>query len=190
MLNLNIKITVSFKSQNKKNVFLPPCPFCLWFSNKFAILIGPTYRQDPYKNAGVWKRWGNFRATAMVKVELTDFWRKKKCVTIRKRIIFKESALRPLLSSSHDVRMSVCVCVCVCPLPMQFFLRPLIVPLITWSDPGLSLVDPPPKKSPLLFFLLRNITQPLKNCIGSTIRIGREIFCPPYAGFFFVKTWI
>ena len=26
--------------------------------------------------------------------------------------------------------------------------------------------------------------QPLQNCIGPTIRIGREIFCLPYAGFF------
>ena len=26
--------------------------------------------------------------------------------------------------------------------------------------------------------------QPLKNCIGPTIRIGREILCLPYAGFF------
>ena len=34
-----------------------------------------------------------------------------------------------------------CVCVRVCPLPMQFFSRPLIGPQITWSDPGLSLVD-------------------------------------------------
>ena len=27
--------------------------------------------------------------------------------------------------------------------------------------------------------------QPLQNCIGPTIRIGREILCLPYAGFFF-----
>ena len=27
--------------------------------------------------------------------------------------------------------------------------------------------------------------QPLGNCIGPTIRIGREILCLPYAGFFF-----
>ena len=27
--------------------------------------------------------------------------------------------------------------------------------------------------------------QPLENCIGPTIRIGREILCLPYAGFFF-----
>ena len=26
--------------------------------------------------------------------------------------------------------------------------------------------------------------QPLQNCIGPTIRIGREILCLPYAGFF------
>ena len=26
--------------------------------------------------------------------------------------------------------------------------------------------------------------QPLENCIGPTIRIGREILCLPYAGFF------
>ena len=28
------------------------------------------------------------------------------------------------------------------------------------------------------------MTQPLQNCIGPTIRIGREILCLPYAGFF------
>ena len=28
--------------------------------------------------------------------------------------------------------------------------------------------------------------QPLENCIGPTIRIGREIQCLPYAGFFLV----
>ena len=27
--------------------------------------------------------------------------------------------------------------------------------------------------------------QPLQNCIGPTIRIGREILCLPYAGFFY-----
>ena len=26
--------------------------------------------------------------------------------------------------------------------------------------------------------------KPLKNCVGPTIRIGREIHCLPYAGFF------
>ena len=26
--------------------------------------------------------------------------------------------------------------------------------------------------------------QPVKNCIGPTIRIGQEILCIPYAGFF------
>ena len=26
--------------------------------------------------------------------------------------------------------------------------------------------------------------QPLQNCIGPTIRIGREILCLPYVGFF------
>ena len=41
--------------------------------------------------------------------------------------------LRPILSSSCDVRLSVClsVCLCVCPLPMQFFSRPLIGPQVT-----------------------------------------------------------
>ena len=29
--------------------------------------------------------------------------------------------------------------------------------------------------------------QPLQNCIGPTIRIGQEILCLPYAGFFFKK---
>ena len=33
--------------------------------------------------------------------------------------IFKESALRPIISISHDVRLSACVS--VCPLPMRFF---------------------------------------------------------------------
>ena len=28
--------------------------------------------------------------------------------------------------------------------------------------------------------------QRLQNCIGPTIRIGREILCLPYAGFFYV----
>ena len=31
---------------------------------------------------------------------------------------------------------------------------------------------------------IRYITQLLKNCIGPTIRIGPEILCLPYAGFF------
>ena len=29
--------------------------------------------------------------------------------------------------------------------------------------------------------------QPLQNCIGPAIRIGREILCLPYAGFFRIK---
>ena len=37
-----------------------------------------------------------------------------------------------------------------------------------------------------LSFLIcwKKIVQPLQNCIGPTIRIGREILCLPYAGFF------
>ena len=31
----------------------------------------------------------------------------------------------------------------------------------------------------------RKITQPLQICIGPSIRIGRESWCLPYAGFFF-----
>ena len=30
----------------------------------------------------------------------------------------------------------------------------------------------------------KNTTQPLQICIGPTIRIGRESWCLPYAGFF------
>ena len=35
----------------------------------------------------------------------------------------------------------------------------------------------------------RKVGQPLQNCIGPTIRIGREILCLPYAGFltYFLK---
>ena len=29
--------------------------------------------------------------------------------------------------------------------------------------------------------------QPLRNCNGPTIRIGREILCLPYAGFFMLQ---
>ena len=65
----------------------------------------------------------------------------------------------------------VCLCLCVCAIECSFFSRPLIGPQITLSDPGLSLVDPPHPLS-------------LLNCIGPTIRIGREILCLPYAGFF------
>ena len=37
----------------------------------------------------------------------------------------------------------------------------------------------------LIFFVcLKAPWQPLQNCIGPTIRIGREIRCLPYAGFF------
>ena len=32
--------------------------------------------------------------------------------------------------------------------------------------------------------------QPLRNCNGPTIRIGREILCLPYAGFFFFNITI
>ena len=39
-----------------------------------------------------------------------------------------------------------------------------------------------------LFFFFRPIMQPLQNCIGPTICIGREIWCLPYAGFL-VMTW-
>ena len=31
---------------------------------------------------------------------------------------------------------------------------------------------------------MRKITQPLQLCIGPSIRIGRESWCLPYAGFF------
>ena len=48
----------------------------------------------------------------------------------------------PSWSSSRKV----CVLCVVCPLPMRFILRPLIGPQVTWSDPGLSLVPPPPHK--------------------------------------------
>ena len=47
--------------------------------------------------------------------------------------IFKESALRPILSSSRDVSLYIYlyICLSVCPLPMQFLFRPLIGPHIT-----------------------------------------------------------
>ena len=35
-------------------------------------------------------------------------------------------------------------CQFICPLFMSLFSMPLIGPQITWSDPGLSFVDPPP----------------------------------------------
>ena len=40
----------------------------------------------------------------------------------------------------------------------------------------------------IFFFFFRPIMQPLQNCIGPAICIGREIWCLPYAGFL-VMTW-
>ena len=57
-------------------------------------------------------------------------------------------------------------------------------------------MPPKPTHPPFFFFHLitqpqkqiekekKKITQPLQNCIGPTIRIGQEILCLPYAGFF------
>ena len=65
--------------------------------------------------------------------------------------IFKESALGRFF---HRVAMSVCVFLCLS-LFMRFFSRPLIGPQVTWSDPGLSLVDPP-----LVHGLVQSIHRP------------------------------
>ena len=52
---------------------------------------------------------------------------------------------RPLGRFFLRVAMSVYILyISVCPLSLSFFSRPLIGPQITGSDPGLSLVDPPP----------------------------------------------
>ena len=59
------------------------------------------------------------------------------CV-MHKICVFKESALRPILSRSRNVCPWLTIS-CVCPLPMQFFLRPVVGPQVTWSDPGLWL---------------------------------------------------
>ena len=52
----------------------------------------------------------------------------------------------PSWSRSHHVRLSVCLCVCLRCLSKggPRGAKPLIGPQITWSDPGLSLVNPPP----------------------------------------------
>ena len=60
------------------------------------------------------------------------------CMSSTKKAI-KLSKNQPLGRFFHREAMSVCLS--VCPLPMQFFSRPLIGPQITWSDPGLSLVE-------------------------------------------------
>ena len=81
--------------------------------------------------------------------------------------IFSFSKNRPLGWLFHRVAMWVYIYIClyiflfVCPLFMSTFSMPLIGPQVTWSDPGLSLVNapPPPKK---------------------------RHFCLPYAGFFSV----
>ena len=75
---------------------------------------------------------------------------------------FKASALRPILSRSCDVRLSVLVCVCmsVClSPPLVTFFEAFLGPQITWSVPSLSLVSK--KRPPFFSFLFaRKITQP------------------------------
>ena len=111
----------------------------------------------------------------------------------------------PLGRFDHRVAMSVDMC--VCPLPMRFFFRPLIGQHRSHDYfQGLSLVTAPGVKigcinttflvlehsiltlGALLTYYLANtshiITSQASHCIGATIRIGREIRCLPYAGFF------
>ena len=60
MLNLDINIKVTFKSNNvkKKNYsFLHPFSNYLKLNN--SVWIAPTYRWVLYDHFGVWKRWGN-----------------------------------------------------------------------------------------------------------------------------------
>ena len=56
---------------------------------------------------------------------------------------YKFSIIWSLGRFFHRVPMSIYLSVCLSPFHV-FFLRPLIGPQITWSDPDLSLVDPPP----------------------------------------------
>ena len=69
-------------------------------------------------------------------------------------MIFKESALGLFF---HGVAMSVFLSIYMS-LFMYFFPRPLIGPQVTWSDPGLSLVDPP--LSFLFVFEINHATSP------------------------------
>ena len=61
----------------------------------------------------------------------------------QKPLFYSFHQLGPLGWVGLVVVMSVCLCVCVsvCLMspPMRFFPRPLIVPQVIWSDPGLSL---------------------------------------------------
>ena len=101
----------------------------------------------------------------------------------------------------HRVAMSVYVCVCVsvcmyvclsaCAIGCSFF-RPLIGPEITWSVPGLSLVDPsaqknisphPPISSMLVypcisvgfFFLQERIKEKKKNLLLNRKKMPKKI---------------
>ena len=55
----DMKIKVSFDSQNPKKVFLSSVNFPKDLRQNVSIWITPTYSWDSYGNFCVWKRWGN-----------------------------------------------------------------------------------------------------------------------------------
>ena len=94
----------------------------------------------------------------------------------------KESALRSILSlalRSHDQIPAFTMA--SIPAVLHDGNSTLKMKMYTKKCTSLQLVTFPPSPPPPDFFF---IMQPLQNCIGPTIRIGLEILCLPYAGFF------
>ena len=78
MLNLDMKIKVSFESQIPKRCFFPSVHFSNDLRNFFLIWIAPTYSWDPYKNFDVWKRWGNKTCQKTSNIQSWASWFVKK----------------------------------------------------------------------------------------------------------------
>ena len=100
----------------------------------------------------------------------------------RKVLIFNKKKLNkkisgPSWSSSRDVRLlSSWTCCCLSPSHAIFFeASHWPCDHMIGSRPLIGQLSPPSPLPPTL---------PLQICIGPTIRIGRESWCLPYAGFF------
>ena len=74
MLNLDMEIKVSFKSQNVKKWILLLRPFLLWLKTKCFNLNCTHIRWDPYGHYCVWKSWGNKSYQSTSNSQSWDSW--------------------------------------------------------------------------------------------------------------------
>ena len=88
-----------------KRCFFPSVSFSNDLRQNDSILITPTYRWDPYRNFGVWKRWGNKTCQGTSNKQSWPSWFVKKWTSCRCGI-----GLNILLPTALPV-----VCLSYCP---------------------------------------------------------------------------